>query len=611
MCLIIFGQRYNDIPPLCILLQGQVLNNIAFAFIVSMSAKCLVIGGSFFFILLIVTFAYFSFSFQGSARVLCNLYFFPYNTKTLSFVSIPEVVCYLSTPRFANTSRYYHRPSLESFLQASKTEADQDLRLSGLAVVSRLANASESLVDVSKSRIHVDKIALVTFMNDTAFSCGDLALNAQNAGYSVVTYFGHGYCVSDGDVTKPHTQEEILIPIVFVENCQNQTTSDSFHSVNDDHLLKAVDKTAVNFIVIDEQGSNELSNMAEYLKRLYYWFLLGPIITLEWLRRKKKLCCVTISQQVHEESAADNEENARLVPRVEESQEQNIQDITGGEIESESQPLITIADTDTDITTIDQMGRIIVRVTRIFGIRYLAVCLGYVLLTLAALPVGISSGGWSFFRFDEQERNQQKNFWNSILPDNNTKFHLGKAGRVSCILTFWWSAVQIFCFFIYSRFNCASTWTVLTNGSKLIRSDWFSSNMYLLVLCFVVPYCSLSHTTSVGDSPSGRFLYFMLYNVTCTVCNFLFIIILNKHRVVTRYVFYISVCMICAYVESDIVAVFYFILNSQGSLNNLKLTALRTVALGLTLTLSFSSSMHIIRKLMKPQESVFEGLGER
>ena len=49
----------------------------------------------------------------------------------------------------------------------------------------------------------------------------------------------------------------------------------------------------------------------------------------------------------------------------------------------------------------------------------------------------------------------------------------------------------------------------------------------------------------------------------------------------------------------------------QGSLNNLNLTALRTVALGLTLTLSFSSSMHIIRKLMKPQESVFEGLGER
>lgn len=80
---------------------------------------------------------------------------------------------------------------------------------------------------------------------------------------------------------------------------------------------------------------------------------------------------------------------------------------------------------------------------------------------------------------------------------------------------------------------------------------------------------------------------------------------------VTRYVFYISVCMICAYIESDIVAVFYFVMNSQGSLANLKLTALRTVAIGLTLTLSFNSSMHIIRKLAKPRESLFEGLGEK
>ena len=113
------------------------------------------------------------------------------------------MVCHLSTPRFANGDDY--RPSLESFLQASKTDADQDLRLSSLAVVSRLANARQPLVDVSKSRIHVDKIALVTLKDDTAFSCGDLALNARNAGYSVVTYFGKGNCGPDGNVTKPHT----------------------------------------------------------------------------------------------------------------------------------------------------------------------------------------------------------------------------------------------------------------------------------------------------------------------------------------------------------------------------------------------------------------------
>ena len=516
--------------------------------------------------------------------------YFPEGGITLSFASIPEVVCYLFPPQSANGLASDYRPLLESFLQASKTDPDQNSRLSGLAVVSRLANASQPLVDVSKSRIHVDKIALVTLKDDTAaFSCGDLALNAQNAGYSVVTYFGHGYCGPDGNVSKPHTQEEILIPIVFVGNCINCTSSHNSSWFNQYEFFKATDKTFVN-IIETQQGSDELSKMTKYRKRLYYWFLLGPIITLEWLRRKKKLCCVTISHQVDEESAAGNEENVRLVPRVDEGQEQNIQDITGEEIESELQPLINTIYTDTDITTFDHMGRIIVCVTRLFGrsIRYLAVGLGYVLLTLVALPVGISSGGLSFFRFDS-----------------------GVSVSFSGILPLWWPSIQIFCFFMYSRFNRASAWTVLTNVSKLIRSHWFSSNMYLLVLCFVVPYCSLSHTPSVRDSPYGRFLYFMLYNVTCTVSNFLFIIILNKHKVVTRYVFYISVCMICAYVESDMVAVFYFILNSQGSLNNLKLTALRTVALGLTLTLSFSSSMHIIRKIMKPQESLFEGLSER
>ena len=567
-----------------------------------MSAKCLVIGCSLFFILLTLVLAFFLFFFRMSSPFLSKPYF-PEGGITLSFASIPEVVCYLFPPQSANGFASDYRPLLESFLQASKTDPDQNSRLSGLAVVSRLANASQPLVDVSKSRIHVAKIALITLKDDTAFSCGDLALNAQNAGYSVVTYFGDEHCGPDGNVTKPHTQEEILIPIVFAKHCANSSTSGHLY-VDDYDFLKAADKTFVNI----EQGSNELIQMAEYLKCLFFWFLLGPIITLEWLRRKKKLCCVTISQQVDEESAAGNEENARLVPRVEEDQEQNIQAITGEEIESESQPLIITIDTDTDITTFDPMGRIIVCVTRIFrkSTRYLVVGLGYVLLTLAALPVGISSGGLSFFRFDEQEKDGQNNFWDILLP------RLPMVPQIACLLTFWWPTFQIFCFFMYSRFNCVSTWTVSTNVSKLIRSDWFSSNIYLLVLCFVVPYCFLSQSSFFYQFDKfDKFFYFMLYNVTCTVCNFLFIIILNKHKVVTRYVFYISVCMICAYVESDIVAVFYFILNSQGSLNNLKLTALRTAALGLTLTLSFSSSMHIIRKIMKPQESLFEGLSER
>ena len=201
------------------------------------------------------------------------------------------------------------------------------------------------------------------------------------------------------------------------------------------------------------------------------------------------------------------------------------------------------------------------------------------------VSVGISSGGWSFFRFDEQERFRQQAFWDVLLPsDNYSIFSSMNGASISAILTTWWSVVRIFSFFMYSTLVCRRTWTVSTNPLKLIRSDWFLSNMCLLVLCFVVPYCSLNQTPLSVSFYLWKFLYFMLYNVTCTVCNFLFIIILNKHRVVTRYVFYISVCMICAYVESDIVAVFYFILNSQGSLNNVKLTALRVSVLQCTLS---------------------------
>ena len=164
-----------------------------------------------------------------------------------------------------------------------------------------------------------------------------------------------------------------------------------------------------------------------------------------------------------------------------------------------------------------------------------------------------------------------------------------------------WSPFQIFCFLLYSRLACTATWVVPITFLKLIRSEWFASNISLLVLAVVVPLCTSLET----------FNFFATYNTVCTVCNMLFIIILNKHNFVTRYVFYISVCMIFAYLESSVVAVFYFVLNSQGSLDNLKLTALRTVAIGLTLKVSFSSSMHIVWKLNKPTQSLFEGLSEK
>ena len=231
------------------------------------------------------------------------------------------------------------------------------------------------------------------------------------------------------------------------------------------------------------------------------------------------------------------------------------------------------------------------------------------ILIIAALPVGISSGGWSFFRFDKNADNV-KSFWDDVLNNETLDYIVLYAPPPDLLaeqflkqfVPLWWLPLQIFCFFLYSRFACKTTWTVPTNCSKLIRSAWFASNVYLLILGAVVPYCSFNF-----DISSKFFgFFFMTYNTICQICNLLFIIILKKHKFVKRYVFYISVCMICAYAESDIVALFYYMLNSENSRSNLKLAALRSAAIVLTLTLSFSSSMHIISKLTKPQESLFE-----
>ena len=141
--------------------------------------------------------------------------------------------------------------------------------------------------------------------------------------------------------------------------------------------------------------------------------------------------------------------------------------------------------------------------------------------------------------------------------------------------------------------------TIIITINKFSRiSDWFASNISLLVLAVVVPLCSSTY----------NFGFFVSFNAVYAICNLLFVIIF-KPKFVTRYVFYISVCIFFAYLESSIVAMFYFALTSEGSLNNFKLTALRTVAIGLTLKASFSSSMHII--LTKPTESLPEGLSEK
>ena len=480
-----------------------------------------------------------------------------------------------------------------------------------------MANSCQPLVDVGRARVQLNKIALIAIKKDFATTCSlcDVAERAQHAGYSMVIFSSKPRMIEPNCVVK--TADKLLIPVVYGKLCQNTSYDLQLNKEYNENMcsvFSAADLKDVHVRV--SAASKDLETMEKYLEKLYFWFLLGPIITLEWLRRKRKLCCATTAS-VDEESGNEGV--------AEESREHYIQPETSADSEGELRPLIraesnTRTDYDSTISNNMRILRMIERITKVFRIiiRYLPVGLVYVLLTLAALPVGISSGGLSFFRFDENEENRPRNFWDVALqdkyrPNDDEKNSLN--ARISYFVTVCWPVVQIFSFFMYSRFTCKRTWTVSTNLSKLIRSDWFSSNMYLLVLCVIIPYStyrSKKQIRNINNSGADwQFFYFTVCNVMYTVSNFLFIIILNKHKVVTRYVFYISVCMICAYVESDIVAVFYFILNSQGALNNLKLTVLRTGALGLTLTLSFSSSMHIIRKLMKPQESVFEGLSEK
>ena len=451
-----------------------------------------------------------------------------------------------------------------------------------------LTDACQALDEVSKIRTQVPKIALVTLVDESTCTLQELAGNVQNAGYSVLIYLG-----SDAIATVKNSKNKVLIPVA---------------SASKEHQIPGLsdaDGTYVD-ITVKPFDTDELMKMESYLKRLYFWFLIGPLITLEWMRRTRKFCWMSDSQDDQREAEERTTENGRNTADneirtmeegdngTEESHQLSPLNYQGSSVierSSEEQPLLV---------EYTRQPRHIGRGKSLKKFFYKGVlCFSYLILIIAALPMGISSGGLSFFRFDHRETSLEGLF---LLTRYRSDIHQPSYSYIVQLLTrLLWSPFQILCFLLYSRVACSSSWVVPINYLKLIRSDWFASTNSLLVLAIVVPLCTSTYT----------FGFYATYNSVCTLCNLLFIIILNKHKFVTRYVFYISVCMICAYLESSIVAVFYFVLNSEGSLNNLKLTALCTLAIGLTLKVSFSSSMHIIRKLTMPAESLFEGLSEK
>ena len=484
-------------------------------------------------------------------------------------------------------------PSLEDVIHALGSKENPGISsISGLALYFNLNNACQPLDDVTKASVQVYKFALVTLVNETACPLQRLALNAQNTGYAVLVH--NKYKLINLPETIP-SEEKVVIPVATVGSCLIELAMRGFTSGS---LLSKADRTIVEITVPLDRNELILKKMEGYLKYLFLWSLVGPLVYfVVWMRSSGRKPNQQLGNGV--ETAAETE------TRIMEEGELNMiehrqlhslateETVTNTHTENEMQPLLNGVRYGSNTR---QRQRRCIIIGKCFCKVLVGLC--YLILIVAALPVGISNGGLSFFRFDEGDNS---------FPEDNYFFNLTavafeKPVSLNRFVALWWSPFQLFCFFLYSYFARKTTWTVSTNYPKVIRSDWFSSNIYLLVLALVVPYSPYPHFCS---------LYFATNNVLCTVCNVLFIVILDKHKAVTRYILFLSVCVICAYIESDIVALVYYIHNSTGSLVDVKLTALRTAAIGLTLSISFNSSMHIIRKLWKPQESLFEGLGEK
>ena len=188
--------------------------------------------------------------------------------------SIPKLI--LSSGGSYNLRRTALGPTLESVIQASTTDEGRELRFPGLAVTSTLKNKCQPLTDVSKAKIPANKIALVILQleDETACPMQDLALEAQRAGYSVLIYFAYSVKINTTPIYVP-SKEILLIPVL--------EASSMFHFCN-------ADRTNVE-ISVSRPPSKELHTFKSYLAiNPYVWFLMGPIITLVWMRRTKKFC---------------------------------------------------------------------------------------------------------------------------------------------------------------------------------------------------------------------------------------------------------------------------------------------------------------------------------
>ena len=428
-------------------------------------------------------------------------------------------------------------------------------------------------------------------------------LSAQRAGYAGVLIFlfddfSVPQCAPALHQKSEEISEQIFIPVLIGTSC-NRTYQHGALTVviSDDelnHWISNLDFTPAKFSV-KPKSNEKLEDFKSYLRRLYWWFLVGPLLTLVWLLKTKQLPSLWQSRRPAEpESPVDREhenESTPLLPflRVHTSEAMNREESPEERNHATSDCLPSV--------------KRLTRYTNHFF--WLLGCL------IFPLPIGISAGGLAFLRLDENDATDFVNLsftgWIDFLHCEHTvptyyRYYLcsffSQAVNGMFLL---WSPVQVFFFLMYSKVKCRQAWIIQNNYAKIIRCSWFKSGNLLLMLGFIVPL-GVSIYNSTG--------FISLSNTVCTISNCIFLLVLNKHSQCTVFVFYTSVCMVCAYIESNVVIIMYFMLNSVESLDDLRTTAIRTAEIYAALRFSFQTSMHIIRKLQKPNDSLFSSLSE-
>ena len=408
-----------------------------------MSGKCFVIGSCICF--LVVSFLI---STTGIWLYIGNLYvsmpnFFGNGEFALILSSVQEGRGFNRNFYYSNNSyskkhtAELKSPSVESFIRASATSNS----VKCFAVYLNLTNACQTLDDVSKVKAQVPKIALVTLVNESTCTLQELAGNVQNAGYSVLIYFAASYAIA----TVKNSENKVLIPVA-IEDMTDQPPDYSWYST-----LSNADLTYVDIFAY----TDELTKMKSYLKRLYFWFLIGPLITLEWMRRTRKFCWMSGSQDDQREAEGRTNENERNTVEneirtmeegengTEESRQPlppNYQGSSFSQRSCEEQPLLDVENT--------RQPRRIGRVKSLKKFFYKGVlCFSYLILVIAALPIGISIGGYSFFRFD------QSAFPGVLLRDSGVISFLSDLQLKLCCMDLY-GCIAFSLFFFFYVFCC-------------------------------------------------------------------------------------------------------------------------------------------------------------